>query len=573
MKHISMQYISLIFIAISSFFIFNTAQAQNFSWAKQVTNNCEISDVVEAPNGDLLIAGEFGGEFDFNPNDGIVELISVNNRDQFIIRVSPAGELLWVMQLDGYVFLDYIKLAVDANGDFYVAGQFSDSFDFDFSDADVTLTSAGSSGGYVAKYSANRDLIWVNQIDTESGFIEISSLMVDSDFGVYLGGYLQTELQVNGTSVISTGNSLAHGFLLKFNTEGSYAWGGAMSENTSLNDLALTNEGKIIVVGKFFASNDVDLDPNTTFELTSVNTGFDVYFSIYNPDGTLADARGFESNDNDEAERVAVDANGNIIIVGQFRTVIGFNPITPTPGNNMFTAGFTDGTFLAKFNPELDCLWERQIGVSSDTFFNDLAIDNSGGIWTTGIFEGTANFDPLGAESLTSQGNTDAFLSWIDTDGNYMFGGQFTGSSNYERARALTVSNDGSVYVVGDFLTELDLDFGNEPPVFTAEPGTGSSGFIVKYTGAPLSANKSPLELNLVAYPNPTMGVLIIETSRNLSNARLQVINQLGQTVSHSYRMLDQRIYLEMNGKDGLYFLQLSWPDGTSSSMKVIKKS
>jgi len=33
-----------------------------------------MHDVVEAPNGDLLVTGLFSGEFDFDPGNGVVEL-------------------------------------------------------------------------------------------------------------------------------------------------------------------------------------------------------------------------------------------------------------------------------------------------------------------------------------------------------------------------------------------------------------------------------------------------------------------------------------------------------------------
>ena len=85
--------------------------------------------------------------------------------------------------------------------------------------------------------------------------------------------------------------------------------------------------------------------------------------------------------------------------------------------------------------------------------------------------------------------------------------------------------------------------------------------------------NKSPLKINLKAYPNPTTELFTIESSRNLSGARIQVLNQLGQVVRHSFRVEDQRVYVEIDGTDGLYFVNLSWSDGTGASMKVVKKN
>ena len=57
-------------------------------------------------------------------------------------------------------------------------------------------------------------------------------------------------------------------------------------------------------------------------------------------------------------------------------------------------------------------VWARQMGGTSDDYGNDIAVDGSGNVYTTGYFSGTVDFDPgMGVTSLTSAGNNDIFVS------------------------------------------------------------------------------------------------------------------------------------------------------------------
>jgi hypothetical protein len=50
---------------------------------------------------------------------------------------------------------------------------------------------------------------------------------------------------------------------------------------------------------------------------------------------------------------------------------------------------------------------------------NSLEVDSSGNVYTTGIFSGTADFDPgTGVSNLTSAGGDDVFISKLNSDGS-----------------------------------------------------------------------------------------------------------------------------------------------------------
>jgi hypothetical protein len=93
-----------------------------------------------------------------------------------------------------------------------------------------------------------------------------------------------------------------------------------------------------------------------------------------------------------------------------------------------------------------------------------IAVDATGNVYTTGYFEGTADFDPgAGTTNLISAGNLDYFVSKLDPSGNFLWAKSIGGSSN-EVGYSIAVDSSGNVYTTGYFAGTADFD-----------PGAGTS--------------------------------------------------------------------------------------------------
>ncbi len=93
-----------------------------------------------------------------------------------------------------------------------------------------------------------------------------------------------------------------------------------------------------------------------------------------------------------------------------------------------------------------------------------IAVDDSGNVYTTGSFLGTADFDPgPGTSNLTGGGNWDVFISKLDSAGNFLWAKNVDGA-NFVEGFSIALDGSGNVYTTGRFGDTGDFD-----------PGAGTS--------------------------------------------------------------------------------------------------
>src|SRR5262249_28945947 len=102
----------------------------------------------------------------FDPGPGIYPLTARGGTDAYVAKYAADGSLVWARRMGGDVVVsspvddDYARaVAVDGNGNVYVAGQFNGTGDF----GGVTLTSAGGRDAFVAKLDPNGQVLWANR--------------------------------------------------------------------------------------------------------------------------------------------------------------------------------------------------------------------------------------------------------------------------------------------------------------------------------------------------------------------------------------------------------------------------
>ena len=176
---------------------------------------------------------------------------------------------------------------------------------------------------------------------------------------------------------------------------------------------------------------------------------------------------------NDYGKSVAVDASGNIYTAGYFAGTADFDPGAGT--YNLTSAG-SDDAYVSKLNSSGDLVWAKTFGGAGGGGFGDVgnsvAVDASGNIYTAGHFGGTADFDPgAGTYNLTSAGQTDVFVSKLNSSGGFEWAKKFGGTS-WDEGASVAVDASGNIYTTGYFAGTIDFDPGAGTINLTAASGT-----------------------------------------------------------------------------------------------------
>jgi uncharacterized protein (DUF2249 family) len=130
---------------------------------------------------------------------------------------------------------------------------------------------------------------------------------------------------------------------------------------------------------------------------------------------------------------------------------------------------------------ELSLDWVHSYGSSASEWAEAITHDTQGNIYTTGHFQGFADFDPsAGTNNIASTGLYDIFVSKSDPQGNVLWVKTVpsTEMASGDQGKSIAVDLDGNVYISG-LITMGTFDFDPGPNTYNLTP-TGRSTFLWK---------------------------------------------------------------------------------------------
>jgi hypothetical protein len=213
--------------------------------------------------------------------------------------------------------------------------------------------------------------------------------------------------------------------------------------------------GNVYTAGYFQLT--ADFDPGVgTVNLTSAG-GRDAFVSKMDSSGSLIWVRHFGGASDDDALYLAFDSSQNLYVGGSFRETADFDPGVGTV--NLTTAGGQDG-FVSKLDSSGNFIWARQVGGTADDRTRSVSVDASNNVYSTGYFQGTADFDPSAGEAnLISAGGQDVFVWKLDSSGSLMWTSRF-GGALIDNAASIAVGPTGDLFLTGAFYGTSDFDPG-----------------------------------------------------------------------------------------------------------------
>lgn len=92
------------------------------------------------------------------------------------------------------------------------------------------------------------------------------------------------------------------------------------------------------------------------------------------------------------------------------------------------------------------------------------------------------------------------------------------------------------------------------------------------YTYTTVGVNEEHFQNEINIYPNPTNGLVMIEVDQKQKKIQVKVRNIHGQLVEEEQFVNQSNIQLQLNGKPGIYFIELVNAKGERANVKVIKR-
>jgi hypothetical protein len=256
-------------------FVLKLDSAGNFVWAKGFGGmgwNIGYSIKVDAI-GNVYVAGQFEGLADFDPNTGVYNLISVGDKDAFVVKFNSSGNFVWAKQIGSLGDDRSYSLVLDALNNIYITGYFSQTADFDPGSGIFNLTSAGGNDVFVLKLDNYGNFVWAKKFDGTQGQT-CFSIAIDSVNNIYVAGVYSGTVDFDPSISIFNLTASGYGdmFICKLNNYGNFisviGLGGTGFEIA--NSIAISPSNDIYTIGDFTETVDFDPGPGI-FNLTATS--------------------------------------------------------------------------------------------------------------------------------------------------------------------------------------------------------------------------------------------------------------------------------------------------------------
>ena len=288
------------------FFIAKYDDSGNLLWAKRAggsSHDLMNGGLAIDKSNNILFTARFSGTATFGagePNE--TTLTSAGDFDICIAKYNSDGDLQWAKRAGGSSLDEGGGISVDSSSVtvyYLVTGRFAGTATFGPGETnETTLTSAGSSDIFIAKYNNDGSLVWARR-DGGSDADRAYDIAVDDNGNFSITGRFSSTAtfgagQPNETSLVSAGSYDI--FTARYTSAGVLLWakrGGGTSSNEEAQAITSEHLGSCYIAGQFRGT--AIFGQGESNETTLVSSGNnDVVVAKYNANGELIwNYRGF----------------------------------------------------------------------------------------------------------------------------------------------------------------------------------------------------------------------------------------------------------------------------------------
>ncbi|WP_192811663.1 SBBP repeat-containing protein [Pontibacter sp. BAB1700] len=339
-------------------------------------------------------------------------------------------DINWVKTVGGVSHDHGRSIQVDGAGNLYVLGHFSNpSATFET----TTLYTSGI-GTYLTKYSDTGNFLWARKI-SDTNLTDEGALKTDASGNSYVITSFTGSTTLGSTSLTSSG--LSDIVVVKYNTSGNVVWATKAGGNAADKGTGITVDasGNSYITGSLTGTASFG---NTTLTSAGNTDGF---VAMLNASGVFVWAQTIGGTAADEGRGIAIDANNNIYVAGNFNGdfTLGFTPLAHSGNQDIFLASYTNSGAIR---------WAQKAGGNGADKVTGLGIDGAANLYLGGNFSARTTF---GSISFNNSGSSqDIFLAKYSSAGTVVWAKGAGGNAN-EELGGLSVDKDGNIFLTGSY--------------------------------------------------------------------------------------------------------------------------
>jgi len=338
-------------------------------WIKQFGGNFSDRgyDLVVDHNQDIIVTGQFFGQVDFGAT---TLLSSASSKDIFLLKLNPAGTVLWARKEGGAMAENAYGVSVDSQNNVLLTGQFQGTSTI----AGQTITSIidpvtflPSFDLFIAKYDLNGNPLWLKTglADYEDRGLAVAT---DASNNIFITGQFSDTLVLAGQTFNNDAYNV--GFLAKFSSAGQLQWMNTLRAGMVIPyDLEVNSVNEVVVTGDFLG-NMVYFDASGLHNITNPYDRQIFVLKTANNGNYIWDET-FGSDSDVSARSVSIDSQKDIFVTGYFKC--DFTQFQETDDAIFSSVGYKD-PYLIKVSNSGNLVYSKQLGGKMDDEGHGVAV-------------------------------------------------------------------------------------------------------------------------------------------------------------------------------------------------------
>ncbi|MBL7788706.1 MAG: T9SS type A sorting domain-containing protein [Chitinophagales bacterium] len=325
--------------------------------------------------------------------------------DAFVVKFNSSGTRQWATYYGGGNIEEHVTCATDTGLNVYLAGTTQSNNNIFAGGFQNTF--GGFSDAFLVKFNASGVRQW-GTFYGGTALDEGGQCAVDKNGSVYLGGTTLSTTNISGSGFQNTKNAARDAFLVKFNPNGTRAWGTYYggSQPDYGNSVCVDTFLNVYLSGFTYSTSDI---ANGGFQNTFGGSN-DAYLVKFNTSGSRLWGTYYGGTNGDYGPHCITDKAGNVYLSGY---TLSTNAIA-SAGLFNTSKGNIEG-YIVKFNPSGFRFWGSYYGGTNDDYLLSSVPDGFGNTYYSGQTLSSTQISSSGHQN-TYGGAGDVFLVKMSED-------------------------------------------------------------------------------------------------------------------------------------------------------------